>query len=314
MNSEIKNCQESNLNLEEDFYLSDIHVEIENFPNENKNESKRKTRIEFQLPNSISNEKNRDYDADGDLILKRRHTLVIEHEMKTILDFVGLQLWRASFLLVDYLLNNIDEIIRDKIVVDLGAGLGITSFFCSLYADTVYSTDLRTVLRQAERNYELNRETLENLVCNSKQRVCLNFNRLNWYEQLDYEKFEPKFRDATIFIASDVVYDDLITVYFLRILYQLMSSPISSQKRERKVCYIANEKRINFNMDNMAIQDTAYSYFIQSLNELDNYEDEQNECVFKCEQIENCLEIAKFIKSYKRNEYLYLWKIECLPK
>ena len=293
-------------NQEEDFYLSDIHIELENKLIDQAFKTKRSTKIEFQLPDCLLNENSTEikFDPDDDPILKRRPFIFIEHEVKTTLNLVGLQLWRASFYLIDYLLNNLDTI-RQKQVVDLGAGLGVTSLFGCIYAETVYCTDLEQVIKQAEHNWRLNKEAICGLTSNKKNLI---FKTLDWSKDVDNEQ-KNELANASVFIASDVVYDDFITDCFLKTLYNLMTNGA----RMHKVCLVANEKRINFNLANKAVQDTAFNHFMKGLNELNEYQDNESKYLFKCRRIDKNIEILKFVDNYKRNEFLYIWRIECLP-
>jgi predicted nicotinamide N-methyase len=79
-------------------------------------------------------------DSDGDLqsysLAKDSCLIKLEHQMRTKLADVGLQLWRASFYLSDFILNNVN-LFKNKIVIDLGTGLGLTSFVTSLISDLV---------------------------------------------------------------------------------------------------------------------------------------------------------------------------------
>lgn len=66
---------------------------------------------------------------------------VSEHSSKTKIALVGLQVWRGAFLLGDLLihLGSVGEL-QNKIVMELGAGTGLTSFVASIYAKKVICT------------------------------------------------------------------------------------------------------------------------------------------------------------------------------
>ncbi len=323
----------SNLN-DDDFYLSDIHVECENtcLTNNETNSDTRITRIEYVLPDDGFSDDTETAnsvdscvltDTDGDLTVTRRskrtNVLSIEHCMHTKLSHVGLQLWRASFFMCDYILNN-SKILKDKTVVELGAGLGVASMFCSLYAKFVFCTDLLAIVKQARVNFKINENSL-----NQNERRNILFRALDWseYEELFRAKATPKnvsdeyllsqtdlelLKDASIFFAADVVYDDMITLKLMNIIYGLMVYG----KKQSKACYIANEKRVNFNTQTLSSTDTAHSFFMECLNDLDEYEDHDTGYRFKIEQL-NCDNLPFYILNYKRNNYLSIWKIECNP-
>jgi predicted nicotinamide N-methyase len=235
--------------------------------------------------------------------------------MQTRISDVGFQLWRASFFLSDFLLDNLN-IIKDKTVIDLGSGLGITSFFASLFAKLVYCTDLEKFVKQAQANWVLNEQ------CLAEQSGNIFFKQIDWsnHESLfnlptngnnEFSLNEndiQNIKSATVFIAADVVYDNTITVKLMNIIYGLMVNGV----KQRKVCYLANERRINFSTESYQVADTASDFFIECLKELDQYVDTNAGFKFKTEKIE-CDSIKNYITNYKRNKYLYLWKIECEP-
>ena len=79
-----------------------------------------------------------EYDSDGDIDVPRLSgtklelEIVIEHRQHTKLSDVGLQVWRGSLLLSDYLLHH-HQLVRDKSVLELGSGTGLSSIvaaFC----------------------------------------------------------------------------------------------------------------------------------------------------------------------------------------
>ena len=75
-------------------------------------------------------------DSDGDLDLPRRsdtlaeRKLLLEHRMTTDLAGVGLQVWRGSLLLSDYLLHH-HQHLCDKNILEVGSGTGLASIVAS---------------------------------------------------------------------------------------------------------------------------------------------------------------------------------------
>lgn len=72
---------------------------------------------------------------------------IIEHEVHTSLDLVGLQVWRGALLLADYILHssNADpqsgfKIDENDSVLELGAGTGLTSVVAGMVSGKVVST------------------------------------------------------------------------------------------------------------------------------------------------------------------------------
>lgn len=174
-------------------------------------------------------------------------------------------------------------------------------------------------VEQAKTNWVLNEQCLAELSGN-KQNIY--FKQIDWsnHESLfslptnDDNEFSlnendiENIKSATVFLAADVVYDNAITVKLMNIIYALMVNGV----KQRKVCYLANERRVNFSTENYQVADTASDFFIECLKELDQFVDTNAGFKFKTEKIE-CDSIKKYITNYKRNKYLYLWKIECDP-
>ncbi|XP_008945601.1 PREDICTED: methyltransferase-like protein 22, partial [Merops nubicus] len=85
----------------------------------------------------------------------------IEHTMATPLEDVGKQVWRAAFLLADYILFSRDTF-RCCSVLELGGGTGITSVIMGTVAKRVYCTDVgEDLLAMCEQNVALNKHLME---------------------------------------------------------------------------------------------------------------------------------------------------------
>ncbi|MCO5581199.1 hypothetical protein L7F22_035077 [Adiantum nelumboides] len=110
-------------------------------------------------------------DESGDLVVPRRRrscmhnvdtkecTIIIHHHVKTTLTYVGLQVWKASLLLGDFLLHKMQTTseLNDVIGLELGAGTGILGILLAAKAGLVYLTDLDVdVLDNCYRNLLLN--------------------------------------------------------------------------------------------------------------------------------------------------------------
>lgn len=101
-----------------------------------------------------------EYDKDNDLDIDRDEEIVLyigtyllyinlskmlkllfilEHNVSTELQMVGLQVWRGALLLADYILSNPD-LFREKIIMELGSGVGLTSIVASFLAKEIICT------------------------------------------------------------------------------------------------------------------------------------------------------------------------------
>lgn len=76
-------------------------------------------------------------DKDGDFDLKRNVAksgcIQICHLEDTELSLVGMQVWRGSLLLSDYIFHRRHDL-KDKQILELGAGVGLTSIAAAIYA------------------------------------------------------------------------------------------------------------------------------------------------------------------------------------
>lgn len=64
----------------------------------------------------------------------------LEHAMSTPLEAVGLQVWRGSLLMADYILYQGTQLLSNSVVLELGAGTGLVSIIAGLKAHHVYCT------------------------------------------------------------------------------------------------------------------------------------------------------------------------------
>ena len=59
--------------------------------------------------------------------------------------FISVQVWLGALLLCDFMLHY-NALFAGKVVVDLGAGVGLTSIVAALQANTVFCTGKSVVL------------------------------------------------------------------------------------------------------------------------------------------------------------------------
>ncbi|XP_048758247.2 methyltransferase-like protein 22 isoform X1 [Ostrea edulis] len=262
--------------------LSDVHLASENVYVEGHDYAV--SRFWFTLlPNGSddtidtrSEETHRDgeTDPDGDLVLTRRadgqqeewNVLTIAHFLATELKDVGKQLWCGSLLLADYLIHIQGEL-NNKTVVELGAGTALASIVASFFAKSVLCTDIgEDVLRLAEHNLDQNWNCLL-LLKEKNYCVC----ELDWTSSglvADCGKYTQRkedidqIKDAQIFIAGDVIYDDKLTSAFFNTIYSIMLNPPS------KSLYISLEKRYIFTLEDRDVVAPAYDYFRECLEAL----------------------------------------------
>ncbi|XP_041987531.1 methyltransferase-like protein 22 [Aricia agestis] len=197
------------------------------------------------------------FDRDGDLdINKQKEAIRIEHRPKTRIALVGLQVWRGAFLSGDLLIT-LGEAgkLKDKTVLELGAGTGLASIVASMYAKKVVCTDLETggILDLIKLNVTNN----EKFVKSDFQVMALDFMDRNWNESLSNAIIE-----TDIIIAADVIYDDDVTEAFIYTIEKILNS------KPPKTLYIILEKRYVFTVEHRDSVAPCYETFISLLDKV----------------------------------------------
>uniref|UniRef100_A0A8C4N248 Methyltransferase like 22 n=1 Tax=Eptatretus burgeri TaxID=7764 RepID=A0A8C4N248_EPTBU len=165
--------------------------------------------------------------------------------------FPCLQVWRASFLLCDYILNCRRKF-NGVTALELGAGTGLVSITMATIASKVYCTDVGTdLLDLCQRNVKEEQQ----------HDYCLNCpeNEFSWSE----EEVADIHDHTTLLLAADVCYDDDLTDAFFRTVCHLMSNFVNDS-----MLFIAIEKRYNFTLRTLDVACEAYEYFRHCLKEL----------------------------------------------
>ncbi|NXO63233.1 MET22 protein, partial [Phainopepla nitens] len=197
----------------------------------------------------------------------------IEHTMATPLEDVGKQVWRAAFLLADYILFKRDTFSCCS-VLELGGGTGITSIIMGTAANRVYCTDVgEDLLAMCEQNVALNKHLMEpgggeikvKELDWLKDEFCTDPEApYSWSE----EEIADLFDHCSVIMAADVFYDDDLTDALFRTLYRITHNLTNSC-----TVYLALEKRLNFTLRHMDVTCEAYSHFRNTLNDLENLQD-----------------------------------------
>ncbi|KAG5882221.1 hypothetical protein JTB14_012471 [Gonioctena quinquepunctata] len=233
-------------------------------------------------------------DADGDLDVARRNasqekgSLEIEHMKSTVLDMVGLQIWRGALLLADWLIENHVNIPKDSVILELGSGVGLTSIVASMFFP-VLCTDINRgdILGVIELNVKRNRH-----ICRHPVDV-LGLDFMSQEIPRDVVEHLPK---VSVIIAADTVYDNTITEAFVKTIQKLLSYP------PRKSVYIALEKRYVFTIADCDTVASCYEHFLECLANTKNVEYE-----------EVPLDFPKYFE-YDRVKELVLWKVSSVVK
>ncbi|XP_063920825.1 methyltransferase-like protein 22 isoform X3 [Zophobas morio] len=230
-------------------------------------------------------------DSDGDLIVRRKKKNVreklgvieIEHSKSTVLDLVGLQIWRGALLLADWLLYNRETFKEGHYILELGSGVGLSSIVAAMFTP-VFCTDinkgglLKLIKGNALRNSHLTKHPITVL-------------ELDFLSQVLPREIVATLEKTPIVIAADVVYDNVITQAFVRTMGHLLSKP------PKRSIYVALEKRFVFTIADCDAVAPCYEYFVECLQKLENIEME-----------EVPLDFPQYFQ-YDRVKELVLWKI-----
>ncbi|KAK7111579.1 methyltransferase-like protein 22 [Littorina saxatilis] len=258
------------------------------------------------------------YDEDGDLVLKRAATeeqprkciITIVHKMATDLSMVGQQVWLGALLLCDFILHY-SALFEGCSVLDLGAGVGLTSIVAGFMAKTVFCTDHGDdILKLACMNVERNRHLLPT--------SSVQVREIDWkadsFLKTDFKEssslLEPyRLTDGdvdmlcscSIILAAEVIYDLELTDAFFCLLYKLLL------KTPTKIVYMTVEKRQLFTIADKEVVSPAYEHFRENLEDLCGID--EGPVRFVCSQVNTSF--PQYFE-YQRAKELELWKIETI--
>lgn len=257
--------------------------------------------------------------------------LTIEHLSSTTVENVGYQVWKGCFLMIDYLIYQHKAIV-DTVVIELGAGCGVCGVALSLLSHkcsfiTDYTVELTHLINDnIQRNAHLmNKNTWNNSNCSNDIRV----RKLDWMDldsQYPITPVSPRVDSVRyywteddicmlqhpnrLFIAADVIYDDMLTEAFFLKLSQLI-------RLEEKLI-LTIEKRFNYSLASQSVCATGYNLFLAIVNSIDNQQYKQNEQVQFSKFIKHftgkkldTTSIPQYMKCYERNSDLEIWEITC---
>lgn len=217
--------------------------------------------------------------------------VMLEHSLSSSVDLVGLQLWRGALLLADFILAHPD-IFKNRNILELAAGTGLTSVIAAIFGRQVTVTDVDRgdILDLIRRNFELNAKAVEN--CKWKVSELDFF----WSDNDWPDNITEAGLDCDIILAADVVYDENITLNFFKTLKKLLSVSC-------KTAFIAIEKRQHAG-NNGEIIAPNYKIFLEQMSLLHNAILNNNK--IKVENIS--LSFDQYLK-YSRVNELNLFKI-----
>ena len=256
-------------------------------------------------------------------VRKNSIVLSIEHCTTTAVSDVGLQVWKGAFLLSDYLISIRDELSM-YLIVELGAGCGLTSSVLALIRHRgCYVTDFRDdILDLALHNLHRNQHLIHSSPFGCSELSPMFVRKLDWFEATSGVEFQQdsggyqwseednsQLKDSKrVFIAADVIYDDILTEALFLKLSHLM--------KENEKLILTLEKRFNYTLANQAITATGYELFLYLVNasETATLSSPQVSKYIKKFQGQK-IDISKVqqrLLGYERCPNLELWEIICI--
>jgi len=191
---------------EDSGFLSEVHVGSTIIPTEDNEENREKrfiTRFHFKskdISSPVLEDEEKfiesTFDKDGDLNVlrrkksKRNHNeypvITIVHALETPLDTVGLQVWRGSLLLADFLVDH-EEQFHNCYAMEIGSGTGLAGIAIARVAKRVYITDYsEVVLKNCERNVQLNMSLFRNS-------SVVKVRKFDWNNLEHFNPFDPRY-------------------------------------------------------------------------------------------------------------------------
>ncbi|TRY73255.1 hypothetical protein TCAL_07895, partial [Tigriopus californicus] len=210
----------------------------------------------------------------------------IEHCRSSEVDLVGLQVWRGALLLSDFILAQ-PQHFKNRHVIELAAGTGLTSIVAAKWARHVLCTDVDRgeILDLIRSNVKLN--GCDN-VCKIEE---INFFETSWRVQLQRE-----IDTAEVVLVADVVYNPEITAQFFNSLQFILDrNPIVE-------VFLAIEQRCQMNEQGELISPN-FDHFCALLSGLAAKNGQST--ILK----ELPCDFPRFFNSYERVKRLHLWHI-----
>ncbi|XP_068762488.1 methyltransferase-like protein 22 isoform X2 [Montipora capricornis] len=249
-------------------------------------------------------------DEDGDLSPLRKDVkhedcdyITIEHHLSTAMEDIGLQVWRGTLLLCDYIVHHEDRF-DGCTMLELGAGLGLCSIIVGRVAKRVFCTDIGDIVLQKckdniAKNSHLFKYGNDAVVVREfdwlKNGILAGESDFCWTKE-----DQDALKDTSVLLAADVIYDDLLTDAFVESILTLFN-----KAKAEIVLYLTIEKRLNFTLRDLAVTSPAYDYFLCRIEKLETVEQK-----LKARQLRT--DFPKYLQYERVKELvisLLLWRI-----
>lgn len=241
------------------------------------------SKFQFEYPSDVA-ANSTDKDGDFDVARKKMGIIEIEHSSSTVLQLVGLQVWRGALLLADFIFHHRHHF-ANKNILELGSGVGLTSIAAAIFCKKVICTDvdLGGILQVIRKNVERNRKLLRNDV----KVMEFDFNTVEYTPEL-----VGAIETSDVILAADVIYDDDLTESFVRVIDRI----VSTRTNRNKSIFIALEKRHVFTLAELETCAPCYEHFLKTIHPK----------LWRIEYIP--IDFPQYFK-YERNKHLLLFKV-----
>ena len=130
---------------------------------------------------------------------------------QTSTEISGQKLWCGSLVLCEYILDHAADVVKDKIVIELGAGTGVAGMICYQQgASKVYLSD-----------YDA--KSLEHMRVDCEDNgIAADIVSFDYYNPI-YETFESTANTSYTVIAGDVIYKTALIVPFFNSIKQFVT-------------------------------------------------------------------------------------------
>jgi len=221
--------------------------------------------------------------------------ITLTHFRSTSVSLVGLQVWRGSLLLADYLLAHHSDLdIANARVIELAAGTGITSLVsAALGAKSVLCTDVNRgqILDTIRNNFKANRQVSAKSIVKVEE---IDFFKIDSWRQKLYREIA----ECNLILAADVVYDQEITSRFFDALGVILED---NRSDARVLIAIECRKRVD---EGGKVTAPNFDHFLSCLRKFE----ELNAGTFSVKNIPR--DFHQYFTSYERVTELNLWLIQ----
>ena len=189
----------------------------------------------------------------------------LKHVIESDFEGIHQQLWNASLLLADFILD-IKPQLNGAVILEIAAGTGFLSVLLArneyqILPKHIFCTDLPGTLALIQENVDLNKvqdqvsvrvlDFCDNSPLSVKEGAIIP-SRFCWNAQ-DLDLLQ----ECSLIFAADVLYEDSITFSFVKCLPKLLYP--------NRSLYLALERRLQFTFD-ARVTAPAVDYFFDTLN------------------------------------------------